>query len=81
MGRAAVSMRMSREAETPRDAAVFIDEQYVGRLGFVIQRGVRLPVGEHRITVQKEGYFPWDEIVVADREPIQLNVVLEPIPD
>ncbi|MEZ4232123.1 MAG: PEGA domain-containing protein [Polyangiaceae bacterium] len=80
-GRAAVSLRMNRTVETPRDASVFIDEEYVGPLGFVAVRGVRLPVGEHRITVQKEGYFPWDQLVVADREPIHLEVVLEPIPD
>lgn len=80
-GRAAVSMRMSRTPETPRDASVFIDEEYIGPLGFVAQRGVRLPVGEHRITVQKDGYFPWDRLVVSDREPIQLRVELEPVPD
>lgn len=80
-GRAAVSMRMSRTPETPRDASVFIDEEYIGPLGFVARRGVRLPVGEHRITVQKEGYFPWDRLVVSDREPIQLWVELEPVPD
>ena len=80
-GRAAVSLRMSRTVETPRDASVFIDEEYVGPLGFVAVRGVRLPVGEHRITVQKEGYFPWDKLVVADRDPIQLEVVREPVPD
>ena len=35
----------------PRDASVSIDEEYIGPLGIVAARGVRLPVGEHRITV------------------------------
>ena len=47
----------------------------------VAARGVRLPVGEHRITVQKEGYFPWDKLVVADRQPIVLDVTLVAVPD
>ena len=80
-GRAAVSLKMDRTETTPRDAAVIIDEQYVGPLYYVVARGVRLPVGEHRITVQKDGYFPWDELVVADRPPIYLKVELTPIPD
>ncbi|MBX3181728.1 MAG: PEGA domain-containing protein [Polyangiaceae bacterium] len=80
-GRAAVSMRITGPADTPRDASVFIDEEYVGPLGFVAARGVRLPVGEHRITVQKDGYFPWDAWVEADRQPVQLRVELIPIPD
>ncbi len=79
--RAAVSMRITGPGDTPRDAAVFIDEEYVGPLGFVAARGVRLPVGEHRITVQKDGYFPWDAWVEADREPVHLQVELVPIPD
>ena len=65
----------------PRDASVIIDEEYVGPLWIVAARGVRLPVGEHRITVQKEGYFPWDKLVVADRQPIVLDVTLVAVPD
>ena len=81
VGRAAVSLRMTRAKATPRDAGVWIDEEFIGPLNYVAAYGVRLPVGEHRITVQKAGYFPWDRLVTADREPIALNVVLEPIPD
>ena len=80
-GRAAVGLTVKGEPGTPRDASVIIDEEFIGQLGFVAARGVRLPVGEHRITVQKEGYFPWDRIVVADRAPVQLRVRLVPIPD
>jgi hypothetical protein len=79
--RAAVSLSMARSKETPRDASVYIDEQFVGFLGVVTARGVRLPEGEHRITVEKVGYFPWDRLVVSDRKPIELNVSLRKIPD
>ena len=81
VGRAAVSLRVNRDPRTPRDAGVWIDEEFIGPLTYVAAYGVRLPVGEHRITVQKSGYFPWDRLVVADREPITLDVVLVPIPD
>jgi hypothetical protein len=81
VGRAAVSLKMDLSRQSPGDASVFIDEEYVGPLGYVAARGVRLPVGEHRITVQRDGYFPWDRLVVADRQPIHLSVELEPIPD
>jgi len=79
--RAAVRLSMDRAAQTPRDASVYIDEQFVGFLGFVAARGVRLPEGEHRITVEKVGFFPWDQLVVSDRQPIHLKVELRRIPD
>jgi PEGA domain-containing protein len=78
---AAVSMRMTRAESTPRDASVYIDEEFVGFLGVVQARGVRLPEGEHRITVERDGYFPWDQLVISDRTPIALHVALVPIPD
>ena len=81
VGRAAVSLRLNRAKATPKDAGVWIDEEYLGPLTYVVIHGVRLPVGKHRITVQKAGYFPWDRVVVADREPIALEIVLEPVPD
>ena len=81
VGRAAVSLSLAREAKSPRDAAVLIDEEYIGPLGYVAARGVRLPIGKHRITVEKPGYFPWDRLVEADRDAIHLDIQLEPIPD
>jgi hypothetical protein len=78
---AAVSLKLQKSPRSPRDASVYIDEEYVGPLGYVAVRGVRLPVGEHRISVVKEGYFPWDRLVVADRQPITLAVELVPVPD
>ncbi|MCC6216862.1 MAG: PEGA domain-containing protein [Polyangiaceae bacterium] len=80
-GRAAVSLRFDVQRPAPGDAAVYIDEQYVGPLAYVAARGVRLPVGQHRITVERPGYFPWDRIVEADRAPVRLRVVLVPVPD
>ena len=81
VGRAAVTLTLQGSRKTPYDAMVIIDEEYIGPLAYVAARGVRLPVGEHRITVQKDGFFPWDELVVADRKPILLRVELVPIPD
>src|SRR5687767_5167929 len=40
---AAVSMSMSYDKQTPPDASVSIDEQYIGPLGYVAAHGVRLP--------------------------------------
>ena len=73
-----VSLRMKGNV---RDASVTIDDQYVGALAYVAARGVALPPGKHRITVEKTGYFPWDRIVEADEAPIHLDVVLTKIPD
>jgi len=80
-GRPAVSLSLERAEKSPRDATVTIDEEYIGPLGYVSVRGVRLPAGKHRITVEKHGYFPWDRLVDAGTAPIQLKVELEPIPD
>jgi hypothetical protein len=81
-GGAAVTLKLARSAQTPKNASVSIDETYIGPLGFVgASGGVRLPVGTHRITVEKDGYFPFDRLVTADRDDIRLEVKLEPIPD
>lgn len=79
--RAAVSLKVVRADKTPSDASLSIDEEYVGPLGWVAARGVRLPIGEHRITVEKEGYFPVDLLVVADRKPVRVRIKLVPVPD
>ena len=76
-----VTLKLVKTASAPRDASVSIDEEYIGPLGIVAARGVRLPSGEHRITVERAGYFPWDRLVVSDRQPITLEVALVPIPD
>jgi hypothetical protein len=75
-----VSLRMKGEHEFA-DAEVTIDDIDVGPLGYVAARGVALPPGLHRVTVEKSGYFPWDTLIQADEQPVYLNVVLLPIPD
>lgn len=79
--RSAVSLKMTRAKTAPRDASVYIDEEFVGPLYYVAAHGVRLPTGSHRISITRDGYFPWDQIVEADRQPIALNVELVKIPD
>lgn len=79
--RSAVSMRMNRVKNAPRDASVYIDEEFIGPLYYVAAHGVRLPTGKHRITVTRDGYFPWDRVVEANRQSIYLSVELTPIPD
>jgi hypothetical protein len=79
--RSAVRLSVVRAVDSPRDASVYIDEQFVGFLGVVAARGVRLPEGEHRISVEKVGYFPWDELVISDRKPVSITVTLRKIPD
>ena len=78
---AVVSVRMARTQATPADASVYVDEEYVAPLYVIMAHGGLLPIGEHRITVTKDGYFPYDALVRADRKPIELEVELEPIPD
>jgi hypothetical protein len=75
-----VSLRMNGKVPA---AMVMIDERYVGSLAVVARRGVALPVGTHRITVERQGYFPYDRLVEvhAGDPPLQLDVVLTPIPD
>jgi hypothetical protein len=65
------------------DASVTIDDQYIGTFAYVAARGVALPPGKHRVTVEKAGYFPWDRIVEGKegQGPVQLDVKLTKIPD
>jgi hypothetical protein len=79
--RSAVSMKVNRSKTTPRDASVYIDEEFIGPLYYVSAHGVRLPTGKHRISIARDGYFPWDRLVEADRQPIFLDVELIAIPD
>jgi hypothetical protein len=63
------------------DAQITIDDIPVGALSFVAARGVALPPGRHRITVERTGYFPWDALVEAKSDPIHLQITLVPVPD
>jgi hypothetical protein len=49
----------------------------------VSRRGVALPPGQHRITVEKVGYFPFDRLIEAKEgeASVDVKVVLEPVPE
>jgi hypothetical protein len=65
------------------DASVTIDDQYLGVFAYVAAKGVALPPGKHRITVEKTGFFPWDRLVEVKEgdPPIALDVSLTRVPD
>jgi hypothetical protein len=67
----------------PADASVTIDDRYLGSFVYVAAKGVALPPGKHRITVEKTGFFPWDRLVEArdGDPPVHLDVTLVKIPD
>ncbi len=73
-----VSLRMQG---SPPEASVTIDDEYVGPLNVVMARGVALPPGQHRISVEAPGYFPVDRIVEARDQPVRIDVRLQPVPD
>jgi hypothetical protein len=72
-----------RVAGAPLDATVTIDDRYLGSFAYVAAKGVALPPGKHRITVEKTGFFPWDRLVEAHDgdAPIKLDVALVKVPD
>jgi len=78
---ATYAVHFQRAAKTPGNASVIVDEQYIGPLNYVAAHGIRVPAGEHRISIEKDGYFPYDQRVEAEGGTIQLNVELTPIPD
>jgi hypothetical protein len=65
------------------DASVTVDDRPLGSLAYVSAHGVALPPGQHRVTVEKTGYFPWDKLVDAHDgdPPVVLDVQLVKIPD
>lgn len=77
----AVDMTVSVEPTTPKSALVYIDEKYIGTLGAVAARGVRIVEGRHRLTVEKPGYFPYDTIIESKIEAIELTVSLLKLPE
>lgn len=79
--RSAVDMHVTIGPETPPEALVYIDGQYIGSLAAVAARGVRIVEGKHRLSVEKTGYFPYDTIVESKVEPIHLQVTLLKLPD
>jgi hypothetical protein len=49
----------------------------------VEKRGVALPVGKHRLSIERAGYFPYDAEIEAKpgQGKLELQVTLEKIPD
>ena len=78
--KATTSLRMTG---SPADARVVVDDQIVGTLDMVRVRGVAMPPGNHRVSVEREGFFPFDTIVEAKEGEKVVNVEakLVPIPD
>jgi hypothetical protein len=73
-----VSLRMRG---SPPSATVTVDDVLVGPLDVVSARGVALPRGPHRVSVEAPGYLPWDRVVDALDAPVVLDVRLAPTPD
>jgi hypothetical protein len=75
-----ISLRMTG---APGEARVTVDDQIVGSLDMVQARGVALPPGKHRVSVEAPGYFPLDKIVEAieGEKVVRLEAKLVPIPD
>ena len=75
-----VSLRMTGG---PADSRVTVDDQIVGSLDMVQARGVALPPGQHRISVEHEGYFLFDTIVEAKEgeKVVRVDAKLVPVPD
>lgn len=77
------SLRLAPVVDAPKNARVIVDDQPIGSLAFVTKRGVALPPGKHRITIEADGYLPWDmEVDAGDKGGlIKLDVTLVRKPD
>ena len=73
-----VSFRMTGHPDT---ATVTIDDHPIGPMGVIARRGIALPAGQHRISVEAPGYLPWDRIISAEDRPIAIEVNLTAIPE
>ena len=65
----------------PPNASVMVDDHFVGTLEVVTKRGVALPAGVHRVTVEATSYFPWDKVIEARGSPVKLDVRMVPVPE
>jgi hypothetical protein len=54
------SLRLRPVPDTPPDAEVTVDDHPLGSLAWVVEKGVALPDGVHRITILRTGFLPWD---------------------
>jgi hypothetical protein len=66
----------------PANASVTVDDEPIGSFDVVAAHGVALPPGQHRLTVEADGYFPSDQVIDAEPggELLRLKVQLEKIP-
>ena len=60
----------------PTSLDIFVDGGYFGRVDRWKGGVLRLPVGPHRLSFQKTGYYPWYGQLVAGEEAVTLNVRL-----
>ncbi len=77
------SLRLAPVDGAPRDARVVIDDQELGPLWYVTEHGVAMPPGKHRISIEAQGYLPWDREVDAGPSGglLKLDVKLVKRPD
>jgi hypothetical protein len=77
------SLRLLPAADAPGRARVTIDDQPLGSLDFIVKRGAALPPGKHRLTIEADGYLPFDqEIDAGDKGGmIKLDIKLIKRPD
>ena len=77
------SLRLNPAKTSPVWAKVTIDDLPLGSLRYVTQHGVALPPGKHRVTIEADGFLPWDQEVDAgpDGGLIKLDVDLVKVPD
>ncbi len=72
---------MLRVTGTPPAALVTIDDVYVGKLERLGKNGVRVPVGERRVTIEATGYLPHDVLVHIEQgqtSDLAVELVEEP---
>jgi hypothetical protein len=77
------SLRLAPATGAPRNARVVIDDQELGPLWYVTEHGVAMPAGKHRITIEADGYLPWDRELDAGPSGgvLKLDVTLVKRPD
>jgi hypothetical protein len=69
-----------RTVVEPPEAAVQVDERFVGAARVLDKRPARLPEGKHRVTIEAPGYFPHDLEVALPAGVTTLEVKLRAIP-
>ncbi|HHH27566.1 MAG TPA: hypothetical protein ENK57_04335 [Polyangiaceae bacterium] len=70
-------------AGSPDEALVTVDDTYRGKLGRLEKSGLPLLPGEHRLSIEANGFFPHDQLIELNEDvpPAPITVELQPIPD